>query len=240
MFLRFGGWAACACMVACPFELAAEPASREGLRRVLYFSGIDISSVSMFSWAGADIALKSRDRSGPILRLAGGVGGYDYASEYASSGRIHGDVTLGEIVAGWRHFRPGLAITALAGAEIEDHRLDAEDPDNNVSGTGVGARLIGELWWEPSANRRLEASVAYGTAFDFYRARIAGGLHIWRGVFAGPEVEVFGNAGSDQRRAGIYIQNVTIKGLHFKTSIGALDDGDEIGAFGRLGVDAKF
>ncbi len=100
--------------------------------------------------------------------------------------------------------------------------------------------MIGELWWEPSADRRLEASVAYGSAFNFYRVRIAGGLHIWHGVFAGPEIEVFGNAGSDQRRVGLYVQNLAMKGLRFKKSVGILDDGDETGAYGRLGVDAKF
>src|SRR5690606_24810926 len=47
--------------------------------RLLLFSGTDISSVSSFAWIGADISLlDKRSISGPVLRITGGAGRYEY------------------------------------------------------------------------------------------------------------------------------------------------------------------
>ena len=231
---------ACTALLLAPGPAAADPSPSE-LSRTLFFSGVDVSSISSFSWAGADVALSGRDLSGPVLRLMGGAGAYDYQADHVDGGEVHAGVVLGEALAGWRHIGPGLAAAAFAGAEIEDHRLDREDSENRVSGTELGARLAAEVNWQPGERTRLEASAAYGTAFEFHRVRVAAGVAIWRGMYAGAEAESFGNIESDQHRLGLTLDGVRAGRFGFKASAGALRDGDgEVGAYGRLGMDVRW
>ena len=72
--------------------------------------------------------------------------------------------------------------------------------------------------------------------FDFYRGRLAGGLNVWRDVFVGPEAEAFGNLESEQQRLGVFAEGRLIGRMVMKASAGALHDGDETGAYGRLGL----
>ena len=81
-----------ALLLACPTAHAG-PSEDTTIRRTLFFSGVDISSLSAFSWAGFEASLRpSRDVSGPFVRLSGGTGQYDYEADFAVDGRIHGNV----------------------------------------------------------------------------------------------------------------------------------------------------
>lgn len=206
-------------------------------RNVLFFSGADLSTVSQFTWAGVDAPLFGpRDRSGPILRIVGGMGRYDYDADVAN-GHVNGEVTAGEFLGGWRFLRQRMWGAVLAGIELENHVLDRVDPDNEVQGLGVGARLAAEMSWQPTERSRIDLSGAYGSAFDLYRARLAAGYKLFGDVLTGLEAESFQNTESDQQRLGVFLEGASFGRLSLKASTGALHDDDGFGAYARLGAD---
>lgn len=203
--------------------------------RILLFSGTDISSVSNFAWASADASLlDKRTISGPVLRISGGAGRYEYDNTTLDR-RITGHAVSGQFLAGWRHVGPGLTATALAGAEVEHHRLTPDDADNDQAGTLAGLRAAGELWWEPSPRTVVDAHAAFGTAFDSYSARIAAGMRVGGRFLAGPELAALGNRTSGQLRAGLWFSGLRVGRLEMRMAGGALkeDDGG-YGAYGNL------
>ncbi|MGQ4273193.1 cellulose biosynthesis protein BcsS [Terrihabitans sp. B22-R8] len=224
-------------LFACMGSASAEPDDAKKARNVLFFSGADLSTVSNFTWVGVDAPLFGpRDVSGPILRIVGGTGRYSYNADI-ENGHVNGEVVTGEFLAGWRILRPRMWAAALVGLEVENHALDRIDPDNEVQGTGVGVRIAGELSWKPTDRTRLDVSGAYGSAFDLYRARIAGGYAIIGNVLSGLEAESFKNSESDQQRLGLFVEGVPLGRLTLKASAGALHDDDGIGAYSRFGAD---
>lgn len=221
--------------------LAASAFAEGGGHRFLFFSGTDISTVSGFAWSGAEASLRpSRDVSGPVLRVMGGAGRYDYGKKGAPDDKVIGDVMTGEVLAGWRQIGTALCVSVLGGFAIEDHNLDTDDPENEVQGTESGAKIMAELYWRPSERTHVEASAAYASPFDFWRVRLAGGYAVWRGTSVGPEFEAFGNRGSEQVRFGLGITDIQWRNWRMKGSAGALYDWDDWGAYGRLGVDKVF
>jgi hypothetical protein len=222
------------------FALAEGPQPSR-FRNMVFFSGVDLSTVSEFSWGGLDTSLfNPRDESGPILRMVGGTGRYSYTADGVENGEVNGMVVAGELLGGWRVIRPGLWGAVLAGVEVEEHVLDRIDPDNRIQGRGVGLRVAGEVSWKPGERWRLDASAAYGSAFDLYKARLAGGYVVWREVLAGLEAESFQNTGSDQQRIGVYVEGLRLGRLSFKASAGQLFDDDGTGTYGRLGADINW
>lgn len=221
--------------------LAAPARAESESRRFLFFSGTDVSTVSGFAWSGAEAALRpSRDVSGPIFRVMGGAGRYDYAKDGAPDGKVIGDVMTGEVLAGWRQIGTALCVSVLGGFAIEDHNLDVDDPDNEVQGTESGAKVMAELFWRPSDRTYIDASATYAAPFDFWRVRLAGGYEVWRGISIGPEFEAFGNRGSEQVRAGLGVSDIKWRAWRMKGSAGALYDWDDWGMYGRLGVEKVF
>jgi hypothetical protein len=152
-------------------------------------------------------------------------------------GHVNGEVTGGEFLGGWRLLRQRMWGAVLAGLEVENHTLDRIDPDNEVQGLGVGVRLAAEMSWQPGERSRIDVSGAYGSAFDLYRARLAGGYKLFGDVLTGIEAESFQNTESDQQRLGVFFEGVQFGRLGLKASAGALHDDDGIGAYGRLGAD---
>lgn len=238
--LRSGtAWGLCVSLAALGAATAAY-ADSGSTRSLLFFSGADLSSLSVFSWAGADFAF-SKNASGPILRLVGGMGGYDYDKIDAPDGRVAGTVMLGEFLAGWRHIGTAACVSVLGGFAIEDHDLDTPDPNNEVQGTEKGFKVAAELFWRPADKWQIEASAAYATTFDFWRVRAAGGRAGWREIVVGLEGEAFGNMGSDQFRVGVFASEINWRAYNFKVSAGALRDGEgETAAYGRLGFERRF
>lgn len=207
-------------------------------RRVLFFSGVDMSSVSGFAWGGADASLLGpRSASGPVARLVGGGGSYEYANAEVAGGRVRGEAMTGQALLGWRRFAGTVSATALAGVEAEHHTLYPHDPGNPQGGTNWGARFAGEIWWEPHDRAVLDAHAAYGTAFDSYSARLALGWRATQNIILGPEIATLGNRTSGQLRAGIWVSGLTLGAANFRISAGALrDDDGENGAYGSLGA----
>jgi hypothetical protein len=230
--------AVCVWLGACMLPAAADESAKA--RRFLFFSGVDLSSLSVFSWGGVDAPLtRAPHGAGPLVRIMGGAGRYDYDKEDAPDGEVIGDVMLGEALLGWRFLNGPLCVTVLAGFAIEDHELDVPDPENDVQGTEKGMKIVAELFWRPTEEVQVEASAAYASTFDFWRVRLAAG-HAFKGAVLGAETEAFGNIGSDQIRAGLFISDIDWRRYEFKLSAGVLDDGDNTGAYGRIGMDARF
>jgi len=223
---------------ACP-ALAADSDSP---RRFVFFSGVDMSSISVFSWGGVDAPLfaRSRDVSGAVTRIMGGGGYYDYEKTGAPDDRVMGTVAMGEVMAGWRQIGRSACVTVLGGFAIASHMLDVVDPTNRVQGTESGAKVQAELFWRPTAKTQIDASASFSTVYDSWRVRLAGGYTLWRGWVAGLESEAFGNLESDQVRLGLFVSDIGWKAWSFKAAVGALRNEDEYGAYGRLGADAKF
>jgi hypothetical protein len=233
--------ALCVGMVALCASPPLARADSKANRRFLFFSGVDVSSLSAFSWAGAEVSLfRSRDVSGPAVRVTGGMGSYDYDKEDAPDGEVRGTVVLGEFLAGWRHIGTAMCLGIFGGFAIEDHELDVPDPGNEVQGTETGAKIAAELFWRPSKVWQVEASAAYATTFDFWRVRLAGGRAAWRGMVVGAETEAFGNAGSDQARLGLFVSDIGWRNYDFKLSAGALRDNEDAGMYARFGMDKSF
>jgi hypothetical protein len=211
-------------------------------RRLLFFSGADLSEISSFAWIGADAALLApRDHSGPVARLGGGVGQYSYANDDVEGGRVDGDVAAGQLMLGWRQIQPGLAITALIGAEVEHHRLDPLDTENDQAGTKTGLRIAAELWWEPLARMVVDANAQYGTAFDGYSARLAAGWRFGERMIVGPEIAALGNRTSDQVRAGLWFSGLRLGPAEVRLAGGGVQDGDgDAGFYGSVGAHMRW
>ena len=235
---RRGFAAVCVWLGACVLPATAEESA--DTRRLLFFSGVDLSSISVFSWGGIEAPLsRAPHGAGPLVRIMGGAGRYDYDKEDAPDGEVVGDVMLGEAMLGWRFLSGQLCITTLVGFAIEDHELDVPDPENEVEGTEKGVKIAAELFWRPADDVQVEASAAYASTFDFWRVRLAAG-HAVGGFVVGAEAEAFGNIGSDQIRGGLFVSGIDWRRYEFKLSAGVLDGGENTGAYGRLGMDARF
>lgn len=219
--------------------VATNARADDDYKRIVFFSGADFSTISEFTWAGADVSFASSYTSAPLLRVMGGVGAYDYDAERAPDGKVIGSVTMGEALAGWRHLVGPYSITLLAGVGFEEHKIDVEDPNNKVQGSQTGVKIAADFFWRPTPASHVEASASYTTSFDSYRARLAAGHTIWRGMVAGLESEAFGNAGSDQVRAGVFISEIGRGRWRAKASTGFLHDREQAGGYARFGVDFK-
>lgn len=224
---------------ACVFAgLPARADDEAPARTWLFFSGTDVSSLSAFSWASFEIPFGGHS-SGVLLRATAGAGGYSYDLASAPGGEVGGTVMLADILAGWRHIRGDVCLTFLAGLAVEDHDLDAPDPENTVEGTQTGVKLAAELFWRPTDRFHVEASATYASTFDFWRVRLAGG-HDFGRFAVGPEFEAFGNERSHQIRAGLAVTSIRWRRFGFNASFGALNDGDRGGAYGRLSMERGF
>ena len=224
--------------VAAQMPAAAPGRAETPAHRLIFFSGTDISSISAFSWAGAELMFGD-GASGPVIRGMGGSGAYDYARLGAPDGYVRGTVMLGEAMAGWRRIAGDVCLTILGGIAVEDHELDVPDPENRVQDTATGPKIAVEVYWRPNDHMHVEGSATYAATFDFWRVRTAAGYDAGLATL-GTEIEAFGNEGSHQMRFGLFASDLAWRKYVFKAALGALHDGSETGMYGRLSLDRKF
>lgn len=103
--------------------------------------------------------------------------------------------------------------------------------------TRISARIQADLWMTPTDTTMAQLS-AYASGLDRrVWGRLALGQKIGRGLYAGPEVELYRQAGYDKLRVGLHLTGLRLFGASWRLSGGWEDTSDRaVGAYATLGV----
>ena len=196
-----GACVACAGVAIADENTAADAGSGGHTQSTEVYSGTDFAKDAQGYFAGATMAFNGDlARSGPILKIEGGISNYEYASDSVVGGIVDGDGYVAGVLVGY-HLGLGQVDASLAvGADYHDEQLSPDDPTAVVNGTEVGFIASGDLAFSGS-NLSLSLAGIYSTAFDSYWSRARFGYD--SDCFAiGPEALAFGVDGYDARRLG--------------------------------------
>lgn len=217
----------------------AEPG---GAPRFGLFSGIDAAASSVFGYTGGVWAFgRPIDRSGFRLKALAGYGEYAYDGSLSGApAGFDGDVSLGELLAGYM-WRPGAwTVKGYLGLQWERHDLTPDDPANSVSGTETGVKAQLELWRDIGERHWLSVNGAYGDAFGTYWAGARVGRRLGR-ISLGVEAAALGNEEYDSGRAGGLLR-LHLGRADLTVSGGYSGDyyGNETGGYVSFGVYGRF
>jgi hypothetical protein len=202
--------------------------------RVLLYAGFDIWRFGRAGYGGFYWAPDGLNNDGFITRLfvSGGVERYD-----AGSRRFSTDIVRAAPLAGWRFSRGTLELKVFAGPELENRVLTPDVPTATYRGTHVGARLSGELWWEPMPEMMLTSALSASTNATSQSVRAAAGWRVLDRYWAGPEISASSDAFSKQVRIGAHLTGFRFDALEWSVAAGYVTDSfHRSGVYGRIGV----
>jgi hypothetical protein len=221
-----------ACSLDCAF--AEEGANGAEFNRYLLFSGFDLWRSGGFIHGGVLWSPGGLEREGFTLKLLTGGGDYRYQSRGTE---IRGESGLVSVMPGWRIKSGRLEITAVAGADLQVHRLTPDDPGNRTRGTHAGVRAGFDLWYQPSDEMMVAAGVSASTIGPNYWSRLATGWRIFDRIWVGPEAVALGGSNYQQLRLGIHATSFKTGPLEWSAGVGYTRDSDHRdGVYGRVGV----
>jgi Cellulose biosynthesis protein BcsS len=243
--VRAWGALIAACMFAT--SVAAEEQAGAGVThearasaKALLFSGTDFWRNGAFVHGGLMWSPGGLDQEGFTLKLLIGGGTYRYDSGLLGT-EVIGRQYFGSAMAGWRVKADRFEATIFIGPDLQDHKLDPDDPGGRLRGRYFGLRVGLDVWYEPWPGfmAALNGSAAAPTS-DF-SARAAVGIRLFDRVFVGPEGQVLGCADYRQYRAGLHATALKIGRLEWSAGGGWATDSDRrSGGYGRLGVLARY
>ena len=228
-----------AATVTCGFHSAfadteADGAEEAAIERYLLFAGVDLWRAGGFVHGGLLWSPGGVQREGFTFKVLTGGGVYRYQS---GRGEIKGNSGLVSAMPGWRFKTDGLEITAVAGVDLQMHRLRPDDPGNAMRGTHIGARGGFDLWYEPSAWMMVAASASVSSIGPDYWTRIATGWRVFDRVWVGPEALALGGSNYQNWRVGLHATSFKTGPLEWSAGLGYVRDSDHRnGLYGRIGI----
>ena len=202
--------------------------------RLLMFSGYDLWRNGGFVHGGVLWSPDGLGREGFTLKLLTGAGIYRYRSGGAT---IVGETGLAAAMPGWRFKHDRLEITAVAGVDLQLHRLTPDDPGNKMRGTHAGLRAGADLWYQPSDAMMIAAAVSASTIGPNYWTRVATGWRLFDRAWVGPEALALGGSSYQQVRLGVHATSFITGPLEWSAGFGYVRDSDHhAGVYGRIGV----
>jgi hypothetical protein len=215
-------------------QIAPPAISRELTDHYLYFAGTDIWRHGRFLHGGVVWSPDGLDRQGFTLKLLLAGGRYLYRS---GINEIAGDQFLAAAMPGWRFKIADLEVVALAGIDVQNHRLSLHDPSNRLRGTHVGVRTNVDVWYQPSEILMAAMSFSGSTLGTNIWSRAALGVKVFGQAWVGPEVIAFTDEKYREFRFGAHITALRAGMVELSVGAGYVRDSDHrSGAYGRLGV----
>src|SRR5262249_9794888 len=112
------------------------------------------------------------------------------------------------------------------GPEWQTHWLYPDDPGNRLRGRTLGLRMSAEIWYEPAPDMMIAADAALTSVGSNYSARAAVGSMFLEQFYLGPEVQVYGDDGYRQFRAGAHITSMKTGATKWSAAFGWSIDTD--------------
>jgi hypothetical protein len=114
------------------------------------------------------------------LRAVAGYGAYTYSSPRWTGIAVkafdfHGTTSFADLLAGYHKQWGPLTIKILGGATVTKQIVD--DTESSTTGTGIGAKLVVETWWNVTDQVWASVDTSWTTLNNIYgsRVRLAGG-----------------------------------------------------------------
>lgn len=207
------GWApaffavaiAMASMVASPVAPAwADPEHDYGWREV--WTGADVSSHVWLLYSGATVAPYAHIfADGLRLRAAGGYGRYSYTgTRRGELQTFNAETAYGEALVGYlKRFGP-LTAKAFVGIAAIEHDVAPFDPENEVQGQKLGAKLAAEFWLNIGSSGWSSLDMSWTSAYNTAAARVRAGYRVYDDVSLGLEGGINANDLGEDARVGLF------------------------------------
>lgn len=209
----------------------------QSIDRYLLFSGAELWKMGGFLHGGMVWSPNGLGTEGFAVKLMSGAGRYHY---WSGTTDVTGNMLIFSAMPGWRFKQNRLEATVYAGLDLQRHWFRPEDVENNLRGLHFGARLAGEVWYEPSNATMVQAWATWSSIGSGYSVRGAAGWRLFDWFYLGPEVQALGDGHYRQTRAGLHLTAWHTGALEWSAGLGyASDPTNGGGAYVRLGVLAR-
>lgn len=197
---------------------------RQDPEHYLIFSGIDLHRAGAFLHGGFIWSPSGLDRSGFLVKVLSGAGAYRYRSEAAT---IIGVQNLVAAMPGWRFRSPALEVTLYGGPDSQVRAMVPDDPGHPLRGLRIGFRGSVDLWWEPSPDRMLSASLSLSSIGPNVWSRAATGWKAADWFYVGPEVIALADTDYRQLRLGMHATAFRFGPYEWSLGVGWARNSDE-------------
>lgn len=177
-----------------------------GAKSVVWYSGIEVTENAWFTYSGGLLSANG-NLAAPGITFNGAIGGgnYDYDTLAVAGGNVDVDYLTGHVLVGYTGIFDNLWLGLYGGVDFQRHDLDVFDPTNSVTGTEVGAKVVGEVLTVGAKEFYFDGYGSYSTAFDTYFARVQLGPVV-NGVSFGPEGAILGDDEYNAQRIGGFVK----------------------------------
>jgi len=143
------------------------------------------------------------------LRAVSGYGRYRYVVDRWDGVAIvpvrHTGVTsFADILIGYHKGLGPLTLKALAGVHLDSHSVGPADPDLDLAGTVVGAKLVLESWLNITDAAWGSLDLSWTTGRDTGSARLRTGWRLLPSLSIGIEAQLHGDVALQSLRAGAF------------------------------------
>lgn len=135
------------------------------------------------------------------LRASGGKGVYRYGS---GASRTWGEVSFGDLLAGYHAQIGSATIKGFAGIAGDGHVTDPHDPGYALDGAAIGLKLAFEGWFDLTAAVWSAVDLSWSKAHSTYATRGRIGWRVLPALSLGVEAAAFGNVEGDGGRSGAF------------------------------------
>lgn len=205
--VRFAVGVAAFVAIACnafALQAAEVTPAASNLNRVYFFTGADIGNDTGFGWAGLTAAPFGKlDEDGMRLRVLGGFGQYRYHTQAVPGGENEGSISSGEILIGRRLLFDPVTITAYAGLDVRNYRLQHPDPGNPESGERIGIKAALEIYARIAPKWFATGYANISSIFQNYSVRAAINRELTSTFALGIEGALLGDTRYNEQRAGL-------------------------------------
>ena len=161
--------------------------------------------------------------SGARVRIEGVAGTYSYPGQ-AVGARVTGYQQEGSALAGYEWIWRDAALAGYIGFNMRSNQLSIADPGNPVVGTGVGLKVAGNFYANPTDRTMVSAYGSYSTKFNAYYSRFRVGYMVADGVYIGPEALFLGDDFFRQYRVGAHLTGLTFGPVQMSLAAGYVRD----------------
>lgn len=201
---------------------------------IVFFGSLEAGPGKTFASYGSKRAIGSDRLDASGFRLMSKLGA---AREQANRFRPHGKgyKTEAQYLIGYE-WRIGSSFLSLyAGPDVEAQYWEVWYASYGIA--RIGARLHADLWTTPTNTTMAQVSTYVSTLDHRAWGRLALGHKIDRGLYLGPEVELYRQADYDKLRVGLHLTGLRLFGATWRLSGGWEDTSDRaVGAYATLGV----
>jgi hypothetical protein len=165
---------------------------------------------------------------GMRLRAVGGYGAYSYSGPRAAGPssqivKFHGTAPFADLLIGYHMQLGPLTVKAFGGLMVAENRLQPDDPETTIRGSGAGAKVALETWWNMSDRAWSALDLSWGSLHESYAARARLGWRFVPDLSAGLEAGAAGNVEGDVARVGGFLRYEWASG-EFSVSGGVSND----------------